>query len=256
MLNDRRDLGDKICDPVVLHVYDEEVEPLFSVAAIRALRLAPRYCNSSVSDFLAHQVGRDPTDLLRHVQRVSYFLTKHDGHGAYGAIVDLFVALGAKGIALRRNMLRTATPVLSLEQHHALEEKLESGLSPLDRMPLSSESILGKGIRGATCLVERNVARVEAGRDVLEEARSHLEYGQVDEARQVLELALLQDPLREDVPQELLEIYMRYKDKKDKDHKHFSAMLQALRFMGNPIPSAWQHLAAELGLDEPAHPLG
>jgi len=245
MLNDAKEPEGKGRAPVDGQLPDQGLEPLFSVAEIRTLQLAPRYCNPRVSDFLAHQVARNPTDLRRHVQRISYFLIKRDGPGAYGAIVDLFIALGAKGIALRRKMLRTAIPLLSPDQRRALEEKLESGLSALDRMPLSRESILGKGIRGTTRLVERNVVRVESDVDVLKEARSHLEYGQVDEARQVLEQAVLQDPAREDVHKELLEIYIGYKD-----DKHFSSMVQALRFTGNPVPSAWERLAEKLGLDE------
>ena len=220
-----------------------EPEALFSVAKIRALRLPSHYDRPSVSDFFAHQVARDPTDLRRHVQRINFFLTNNNGPAAYGAIVDLFITLGRKGTALRHRMLLIAFPVLSQEQRNALEGCLENGLSPLDQVPLSSESILGKGIRGTTRLVDRAATPAQSSRDLLEEARSRLEYGQVDEARRVLEKAVLLDPSREDLHLGLLEIYVR-----SKEYAHFNLMLRSLREASIPVPSAWQRLAADLGL--------
>ncbi|MCG6863509.1 MAG: hypothetical protein LJE70_19960 [Chromatiaceae bacterium] len=113
----------------------------------------------------------------------------------------------------------------------------------MDRVPLSSESILGKGIRGTTRLVERIGTDETSDLDPLTEARSRLEYGQVDEARRVLEEAVLQYPMRGDLHRELLEIYVH-----SRDYTHFSAMLEALRSAGSPVPSAWRRLASALEL--------
>jgi hypothetical protein len=216
-----------------------ETEPLFALSAVRVLGLDSRHHKSNVIDYLTYQVAREPVDLRCHVQRIGLLVSKGDGPGVYGALVDLFIGLGEKGLALRRRMLRTAKPLLSNDQSRALEEKLWSGLSALDRIPLSRASILAKNIRGSTELVGLDDTQHTASHDLLDEARSHLEYGQLEDARRVLEEAMLQDPLREDVQSELLEIYVR-----SNDQSLLSSMIQALHFTGNPVPPAWQrHLA-------------
>lgn len=244
MLNHAKELEREQPDNPQTPLHTEESEALFTISELRTLGLATHHHKASVSDFLAREVARNPAELRRHVQRISLFLTKDNGSRAYGAITDLFIALGENGLPLRRRMLEVAKPLLSADQYRALHDKLQSGLSPLERVPLSGESILGKGIRGTTRLVERVDTQGRSGPDILADAQSCLEYGQVDEARCLLEEAVLKEPSRWELHQELLEIYVH-----SRDYTHFSTMLQALQFSGDPVPPTWQRLAADLGLD-------
>jgi Tfp pilus assembly protein PilF len=72
----------------------------------------------------------------------------------------------------------------------------------------------------------------------LQEAQEHLEYGQIDEAREVLEAAILKDPQRPELHQDLLEIYRSTRAK-----EAFQSMRERIDTDSNPAAAAWQALA-------------
>lgn len=215
-----------------------EPEAVFALTGVRAIRLASHHRNTSVEDFFAHQVARQPKDLLSHVQRINLFLQQQDGSRAYGALLDLFIVLGEKGVELRRRMLALAEPLLSESQRNALAERLKIGLSALDAVPIAPESVLSKGIRGSTRLVHRPGEGAAEYLDPLEEARSCLEYGQVDQARSLLEEAVLREPWRSELQGDLLEIYRRARDEVG-----FGAMFKMLEEAGISLSEQWHETA-------------
>jgi hypothetical protein len=74
--------------------------------------------------------------------------------------------------------------------------------------------------------------------DPLQEAREHLEYGQLEEARQVLESAILAQPLRLDLHRDLLEIYRR-----SQAREAFLTMQRRLNIQTHPLADAWHAVA-------------
>ncbi|MBK1724604.1 type IV pilus assembly protein FimV [Thiocystis violacea] len=224
------------------HRLPGRMELAFVLPASSRLRvIAPTHANDPGA-FLAHQVARVPKDLRAHVQRVIFHVGGTNASGSYAALVDLFIALGSKGMPLRQRMLDTAKRLLNRGQYQALVGKLDSGLRATDSIPCAPASMLSKGTRGTGTLVER-LDRHETPhlQDPLDEARSYLEYGQLDEARTLLESALLSEPSRMELHLELLAIY-----RATLDLESFSAMWKLQDPARNPAADAWLETADNL----------
>ncbi|HFC53053.1 MAG TPA: hypothetical protein ENJ43_01310, partial [Gammaproteobacteria bacterium] len=183
-------------------------EPAFHLSGCRSLRIDTEEWGDRATGYLARSVARTPTNLIAQVQRINSCLAQRDSEGAYGALLDLFIALGEKGLLLRRRMLVQARPLLGEERSRALAQHLEKGLLATDPMPPSSHSMLSKGLTGTRQLVMRvdNDNDVRE-RDPLDDAIGYLEYSQIDKAQAILERALLEDPSRTDLHSNLLAIY-------------------------------------------------
>jgi len=74
----------------------------------------------------------------------------------YGALIDLFVAVGSggKGKALRMRMLCQSKALLDNKRNKVLMSKMESGINAMTAMPLATSSMLGMGLTGTYCLTE------------------------------------------------------------------------------------------------------
>ena len=214
------------------------VDPYFDIAGQRSVRLDRQVLGdpAAAANLLARQVSAAPNDLLAHVQRI-HLLIDHGEPGAlFAALVDLFIALGDKGLPLKRRMLALAANTLPKIQRITLEKRLESGLAAEDpALAAVRDSVLKAGLEGRVSIVQRNQAQAtETEVSALEEAHSLLEYGQIDSAREVLERALRDSPTDEDLAGELLEIYRR-----ETDPAPFEAMARWFLEHGHPLPRAW-----------------
>ncbi|MBK1674170.1 hypothetical protein CKO35_12820 [Ectothiorhodospira shaposhnikovii] len=221
------------------------LELAFSVHATSALHpeTGPATLDA-LRSFLCYQVTRTPQDLRVHVRRILLLVSIPDGHGAHGALLDLFIVLGTGGTALRRRMLAAARPVLTPEQYLFLANRVESGLDAREPMPDASTSLLGKGLLGSWCLVERfEEASPSDLADPLREARDCLEHGQLDAARLILEKAVLETPARLELHRELLEIY-----RATGDLEHFRGIFQRLTAMEAPGLESWRKTEVRLAL--------
>lgn len=183
--------------------------------------------------YLCHRIVGKPQDLRSHVQRISLLASREDGPALLGAIVDLFIASGDKGLDLKRRMLELAIPLVSSPSVAYLQHHLHTGLTPWDnwvsRVP---GSLLALGFTGSHQVVRRLPGvPAPAFADALEEARSHLEYGQVDAAREVLEQALREDPDNTLVAAQLLDVY-----RATRDTEGLAAMRRYLADVPNRLP--------------------
>ena len=183
-------------------------------------------------------MARTPANLIAQVQRINSCLAHRNSEGVYGALLDLFIALGEKGLLLRRRMLVQAKPLLGEERSRALARHLEKGLQATDPMPPSSHSVLSKGLTGTRQLVIRVDSASTTERDPLEDAIEHLEYSQIDKAQAILEQALLEDPSRADLHSNLLAIY-----RSSGDSVSFARMRDKLDQKQNPVADEWDQLA-------------
>jgi hypothetical protein len=73
--------------------------------------------------------------------------------------------------------------------------------------------------------------------DPLAIARDHIEYSQLDEARQVLEIAVLERPTRWDFQEDLLDLY-----RSTRDTDSFNAMFTQLIESGITLNDKWHTL--------------
>lgn len=214
----------------------ETIDAAFTLDRDRAIRLSRDKASDAHirhGNYLARALARQPGDLIRHVQRIHLHIENADGRRLYGALVDLFIALGSRGAALRRRMLEASRAVLDAGQFARLEGALADGLQANHRLGDIPGSVLGRPVRGSLELVVRAV-RAAPVRSALEEARALLDDGYVDEARQLLESALDETPYDAALADELLPIYRAQRDRRG--YETTRQMLDSF----NALPASWQ----------------
>ncbi len=195
------------------------------------------------SEYLAHRVSRRPLDLTSHTQRIRLYYELRDADGTYGALLDLFIALGDKGLALRQRLLQFAAHLLTPEHYETLSTALKNTINTSDHLPVSHCTVLSTGVAGRSALVQQHQKRDSAvDEDPMLIAGDLLNSGQVKQAQSILEQALLANPQRDDISHELLQIYR---------HTHNrAACIQLLRELeGAPLAAQeqWAELIYTLG---------
>jgi hypothetical protein len=159
---------------------------------------------------LAHISSREPANLLNHVRRIYLHLGRKESDALYGAMVDLYLALGEKGAGLRHNLLQQTRNLISQEQYELFFNHQQQGLKSHQTLPTSQHSVLGNFFSTKKRLViESKVEQAPAEREIdpLELAREELNYGDITVAQQILEEAVLQSPKRLGLHYSLLEVY-------------------------------------------------
>jgi hypothetical protein len=212
-------------------------DPAFAISAETGLRVG-RHCDAEDAlRFLNAAVGRNPLDLLRQTQRIMLLIDAQDSERLFGALTDLWLALGTAGTALRSKLLDLAAGQLGDDQIDYLRQHLQHGLSGASVLPVTTGSVLYGGLMGEVALVARVRAGAGNQREPLDEAIELLEHGHLDDARALLEQALLQDPGNAAIEGELLEIYRR-----SRDEAGFGDMRDRLRANGVALSPAWELL--------------
>jgi hypothetical protein len=198
-----------------------------------------------IADYLAHSVAAAPDNLLRHTQRIFHHYRLNDHDGLYAALLDLFVALGRRGHKLRRRLLNGARNRLRRDCYARLDQWLRSELVPhWNELPLANRSVLTPGIVGLLDLVRVSVDTPDEDRDPLVEAREHIEYSQLDQARTVLEEALFREPQRTDLQTELLLLY-----RATGDLGRFLCTREKLQQIADSLPAIWDDCERHLRKD-------
>jgi tetratricopeptide (TPR) repeat protein len=159
---------------------------------------------------LAHISSQEPANLLNHVRRIVIHQKYKQPEQLYGAMVDLYIALGDKGERLRFSLLKKSRNLISQERYDLFLACFKHGLQPHHSLPASQYSVLGNFFSGEMRFVsEQEVTQHTDNRrsDPLEIAKEELNYGNVTVAQQILEQAILQSPSRLGLHYGLLEIY-------------------------------------------------
>lgn len=198
-------------EPASLPAADLALDPHMAIYGHSSLMLRHVYDVDSALHYLGHRIVNHPRELRSHVQRILLLIRHEDGASLYGALVDLLITLGDKGLALKQRMLDLAAPLLNRTSLVFLKRQLESGIRPCDpAIARVRSSLLRAGFCGTDQLVLRHKAQGGAlERTPLEEARELVEYGQLEQALETLENALLMDPDQAGVADELLHLYTR-----------------------------------------------
>jgi hypothetical protein len=159
---------------------------------------------------LAHISAREPGNLLNHVRRIYLHLAHKQSAPLYGAMLDLYLALGDKGGRLRQHLLHKAQELLSQKEYDLFLSHHHQGLQSHQPLPASQYSVLGNFFSGEMRLIEEQKAESEPLNrefDPLELAKEELNYGDITVAQQILEEALLKSPQRLGLHYGLLEIF-------------------------------------------------
>ena len=210
------------------------INAAFYIPDCRKLKLNTAGWSKDAADYLMHAIARSPNNLHHHVQRINLYILKQDKEHLYGALLDLFIVLANHGMPLRERMLKAAQPLLHDHDYQSLQKHLEAGLTAKDVVTQHKNSILSNGISSPHQLITRCREQDDSFQDPVVEARDHLQYGQIDAAREVLEVSIKSEPERMELYLELLDIY-QYTN----DGERYQKMQQQLESCNSPILIQW-----------------
>jgi GNAT superfamily N-acetyltransferase len=208
-------------------------DPLFVFARAGRLDCPPGLDVQDAWRHFSMQVARDPLDIEAHARRVLLASRPPLTDRAFGALVDLFLALGDRGRGLRRQLLEQALPWLDPDDAHFLRSHLDTSLPRGAQLPTQRWSVLDTAVLGSLNMV--GLQRREVAQETpFQQAMSLLEYGDLSGARGMLEVALLEEPGHEEVCRELLAIYQHSRDDTGK-----AEMADKLVARHGALPSGW-----------------
>jgi len=216
---------------------------VFFAGHIRLLQWSDDWPPESAYAFASQQVRHSPSQLQYHLCRIYFAFVQRKQESLYASLLDLFWALGKAGSNLKKRMLKGSQPLLAESQYQALASCLKNEISHR-QLPFSPLSVLHDGVTGSLRLIEAEP--VNAKRDEIDPVLAAglcLEAGQTDQAREILEEVLWQEPDRLDVQKDLLEIY-----EATKDLEHFEMSYQRLQSKTNALLQDWETLADRFAL--------
>jgi hypothetical protein len=214
-----------------------KIEAAFRIPGYRGLWLDTQHWSNEASDFYTSRSARTPENLLNHVQRIFHHIRLKNTEDTYGALLDLFIALKNRGRPLRERMLNYARPVLQVDRFNHLQQLLDKNQSGQEAIAESPRSILSRGFVSPYSLVEKVREKEDGDLDSLSESRSHMEYGQLDSARSVLESAVLSGNVDPEIHADLIEIYRR-----SHDRANFQKIYPLLQINKESLLLLWQEL--------------
>ncbi|MEQ1638118.1 MAG: hypothetical protein ABL903_15670 [Methylococcales bacterium] len=192
-----------------------------------------------ILNFLASRVSQKPKCLLTHVQRIYFCYQALLSEQLYAALVDFLIILNKRGEAISRQMVSRAVSILSTEQSATLVNYIQDPKADTQLLVGNHYSIFSKGVIGVALLVQyaENIKQGEV--DPLSLAQDFIEYSQLTEAQAVLEAAILKQPDRLELHEELLGLYQSTRNADD-----FRQMMDNLTGARMAVPDAWQKLSA------------
>lgn len=127
----------------------EKPEPVFRIDGTPDL--CPAGSDRAALRFLVRRVATRPGDLLSHVRRALLSSSLNDGEEAFAALVDLFIATGSKGLAVKHRLMGVCAPLLTPLQRQFLEKHCDIGLDA--ETPVFSEcTVLTSGAGGGKAI--------------------------------------------------------------------------------------------------------
>jgi hypothetical protein len=211
------------------------IDPVFQL--VRGARLVP-WDDMDVAwawRHLSSSVARDPLDLESHTRRILLALRLTDGDRLMAALVDLFLAVGPRGMGLRRRLLDLAAPQLESEDALFLRDHLASGLPVGTPLPPGCPSVLDVSLLGRRDMVGHHREVQASAQGPLAQAVEMLDLGDVDGARALLESAILESPDDEAMAQELQTIYRHSRDEAGR-----AGLVGQLESRWGRVPAVWQ----------------
>jgi hypothetical protein len=181
-------------------------------------------------------ITRKPKCLVSHMRRIHYCFQKSLSNQLFAAIIDFLVVLNKRGQAISWRVVLGSKSRLNTRQFEELKSYLKGENSDANLLTGNQYSVFSRGLIGANKMIQQ-VEKKEEIDDPLTIALDHIEYSQLDEARDVLEEAILAHPERQDLRQELISLY-----KSTNDMNRFYQMLAKLTRLGVSMTDDWNQL--------------
>lgn len=192
--------------------------------------------NDEALEKLVFLIAKKPKCLINHVQRIYYCFQENLGEQLYAALVDLLIILNKQGQAISWRMVLGTKSQLTTEQFQELKSYLKGNQVSTSRLMGNQYSVFSKGLVGVNKMIQQIENEVKED-DPLMIALDHIEYSQLDEAKTVLEEAILLQPERLDLQQELFDLY-----KLTGDSNRFHQLLANLTRLGVSMTDDWNQL--------------
>lgn len=186
---------------------------------------------------LVFRIARKPKMLISHLQRIYFCFHKDLNEQLFAAIVDFLVILNRRGQAISWRVLVGAKSRLNAEQFKAIKDFLKDEHANANLIAGNQYSIFTKGILSKNIMINYMDKPDVLDYDPLEIARDHIEYSQLEEAKRVLEKAILKQPTRFELHHELLALYQS-----TRDPDGFYKMFDELKQSGSEIIDEWNQL--------------
>ncbi len=159
--------------------------------------------------FYSHSIRRNPSDLNLHTHRVFFAMHHKDAALLPGSLHDLFYVLKDAGEKLRIRLLKASLPYLSRQDTLYFAMWIKTGIKNGMGYQWVNGSVLSDGLYGP----DQNLITMQVSKDngievsPLEQARSCMQFGQLDVAQQILNDALALDPHNTMLNEELDYLY-------------------------------------------------
>lgn len=107
------------------------------------------YNGSDLDSILSFSIGRNNGDLILHQQRIEVYARDNNPELLFGAIVDLFIALGDKGLDYKKRILDSYGHLLPSNKTMTLTRSMNSVLKDSTVIKELKGSFLSLGLVGA-----------------------------------------------------------------------------------------------------------
>jgi hypothetical protein len=185
---------------------------------------------------LVFLVTKKPKCLANHMQRIYYCFHKNLTDQLFAAIVDFLIVLNQQGQEISWRVVLGAKSKLSSEQFQKLKGYLKDHNIDANLLLGNQYSVFSKGLVGINKMIQP-IEQEEQTNDPLIIALDHIQYSQLDEAKTVLEEAILAQPERQELRLELCNLY-----KSTGDSSRFHQMLARLTRLGIRLADDWNQL--------------
>lgn len=186
--------------------------------------------------FYSHSVRRSPKDLKLHTCRVLFAIKNEHSEHISGSLQDLFFVLKGAGETLRIRLLKASIPYLSKEEILYFAMWIKLGINQGIGYKWTPGAVLSDGLFGPDQVLIHSVTTNDNQSLIspLEEARSCMEYGQLEVAKTILEEALETDSENKQLQEELDYLIQYSKSKqiepaKKEPQSRFSSVLGKMK---------------------------
>lgn len=193
--------------------------------------------HDQILESLIFKILTEPKALRVHLQRIFFCYQHNLTDDLFAALTDFLIILGGKGREISRRMVRGTKSKLSTSQYATLKNALNLSADELKLLKGNVYSLFSLGLIGSNVLVEKETQTKLPEIDPLDLARDYIAYSQLDTAMDTLENAIFVNFDRQELHDDLLELYKLTRSK-DRFLKMYNSLSEKIA----TIPAAWNEL--------------
>ncbi len=191
---------------------------------------------------LVYEIQKHPKDLKAHIQRIFFCYQEDLTDPLFAALVDFLIVLDKRGKHISRRMMAGTTSKLSVGQNAVLTAAINDEISDMSLLNGNCYSVYCQGLIGTVNLVDKQNAAASSNLDPLKLAEDAVEYSQLDEAMDILESAIAENPERMELHDFLLELY-KSTNKQARFEQMFARLCDLDPFLADQnISDSWNQL--------------